>query len=155
MTMTGLPAPVNLVVGQANKFDTVASTEFLSSYFVITRKTKPTFVKTASIIATKSWRTESSLCQTLCNRNCKLKLHLPGGSELVQSTQRGHLVRSNSECQSTRYEATLRSVKGLSRCHLFKFHPPFWFWNWRQSVITCCVLIRKKIKIPTRNQKIK
>ena len=40
-----VPAPVSLVVEQANEFDTVASTEFLSSYFAITRKTKRTFVK--------------------------------------------------------------------------------------------------------------
>ena len=58
MTITGLPALVSLVVGQANEFDIVASTEFLSSYFVIARKTKRTFVKTASIIVLKSRRTE-------------------------------------------------------------------------------------------------
>ena len=72
--ITGLPALVSLVVGQANEFDIVASTEFLSSYFVIARKTKRTFVKTASIIVLKSQRTESSLCHTLCNRNCKVKI---------------------------------------------------------------------------------
>ena len=54
MTITGLPALVSLVVGQANEFDIVASTEFISSYFVIGRKTKRTFVKTASISVLKS-----------------------------------------------------------------------------------------------------
>ena len=84
MTMTGLPAPVNLVVGQANKFDTVASTEFLSSYFVITRKTKPTFVKTASIIVSVLSRSlegqSPHLAKHCAKATVKLKLHLPGAS---------------------------------------------------------------------------
>ena len=78
--ITGFPAPVSLVIGQANEFDTVASTEFLASYFVITRKTTHTFVKTASIIVSKSWRTQSSFSQTLRKAILKLELHLPGAS---------------------------------------------------------------------------
>ena len=35
MTMTGLPTPVGLVVGQANGIGTVALTEFLSSYITL------------------------------------------------------------------------------------------------------------------------
>ena len=55
---------------------------------------------------------------------------------------------SNSEYQSTGYEETLRSCKGLIRHFAFeivgKVH--------RGHVITCCILIRKKIKNPSRNK---
>ena len=40
MTMTGLPTPVRLVVGQANEIGTVALTEFLSSYITLKKKKK-------------------------------------------------------------------------------------------------------------------
>ena len=46
--------------------------------------------------------------------------------------QRRHLMCSKSEYQSTGYEETLRSCKGLPRCHVLKFHSPFCSANWRK-----------------------
>ena len=34
---------------------------------------------------------------------------------------------------NTNQQETLWSCKGLSRCHLLKFHPPFCFWKWPEN----------------------
>ena len=59
----------------------------------------------------------------------------------------------------TGYEENLRSCKGLARCHLvikssirhFAFETGGKVR--RDHVITCCILIRKKIKNLTRNRR--
>ena len=133
MTMTGLPTPVRLVVGQANEIGTVALTEFLSSYITLSIHEKQ------SVLLSKQLLLLSVYCLVVL-KDRVLTLPNTGHKQgsLFKTTQRRHIVCSNAEYQSTGYEETLRSCKGLSRGHLSKFHPPFWFGNWRESESWSC-----------------
>ena len=133
MTMTGFPAVISLV--QCRTSERIWDRCFNGISFLILchyTKNKAYFCQKASIIVSKSRRTESSLC----NSNCKVK---------IASFRR----KFASSKYSTEIYCAFKFWILINGHFAFEIAEKVH----RSHVITCCILIRLKIKNRIRNIK--